>query len=138
MTGNDRSWIEETLSQHRRLTPAVVGLLQSILDRSSIQYLSVSGRTKETTSTEEKIRRKKYTQPEQQLTDLSGIRVITFLETQVKEISSIIRATFDVDDKNSFDRAYSATIEWAIARRTLSALSGPTERVFLNTKHLVN
>jgi len=102
---SDRAWIEQTLSRHRRLTPAVVGLLESILDRSSIAYLSVSGRTKEVASTEEKIRRKKYTQPELQLTDLSGIRVITFLETQVKEISNIIGATFDIDHKNSFDRA---------------------------------
>jgi putative GTP pyrophosphokinase len=36
---------------------------------------------------------------------LSGIRVITFLETQVKAISDLIRGTFDVDEKNSLDRA---------------------------------
>ncbi|MBH5371856.1 GTP pyrophosphokinase [Bradyrhizobium glycinis] len=105
MANTDRAWIEETLSRHSRLTPAVVGLLKNILDRSSIEYLSISGRTKEIGSTEEKIRRKKYTQPEVQLTDLSGIRVVTFLETQVKEISDLIRATFEIDDKRSFDRA---------------------------------
>lgn len=105
MTDNRQSWIEDALSQHRRLTPAIVRLLENVLSRSSIEYLSIVGRTKEIASTEEKIRRKKYTQPEMQLTDLSGIRVITFLETQVKAISDLIRATFDVDEKNSLDRA---------------------------------
>jgi putative GTP pyrophosphokinase len=100
-----QSWIEDALAQHRQLTPAVVGLMESVLTRSSIEYLSITGRTKDLASTEEKIRRKKYTQPQRQLTDLSGIRVITFLETQVKAISDLIRATFEVDEKNSRDRS---------------------------------
>jgi ppGpp synthetase/RelA/SpoT-type nucleotidyltranferase len=65
----------------------------------------ISGRTKDLPSAEEKIRRKKYTQPSRQLTDLSGIRVITFLETQVNAISNLIRTTFEVDEENSLDRA---------------------------------
>ena len=105
MVDGRQSWIEGALAQHRQLTPAVVNLLENVLTRSSIEYLSITGRTKEISSTEEKIRRKKYTQPQIQLTDLSGIRVITFLETQVKAISDLIRATFEVDDKNSRDRA---------------------------------
>jgi putative GTP pyrophosphokinase len=105
VTDARQSWIEDALVQHRQLTPAVVVLLKNVLSRSSIEYLSVTGRTKEIASTEAKIRLKKYTRPETQLTDLSGIRVITFLETQVKAISDLIRATFDVDEKNSLDRA---------------------------------
>jgi putative GTP pyrophosphokinase len=105
LANNSQSWIEDALSQHRRLTPAIVGLLERILSRGSIEYLSITSRTKGSASTEEKIRRKKYTQPEIQLTDLSGIRVITFLETQVKAICDLIRATFDVDEENSRDRA---------------------------------
>jgi putative GTP pyrophosphokinase len=86
------------------LTSSVSGLLENILNRNAVEYLSITGRTKDLISAEEKIRRKKYTQPKSQLTDLSGIRVITFLETQVNAISDLIRATFDVDEKNSLDR----------------------------------
>jgi putative GTP pyrophosphokinase len=100
-----KSWLEETLSRHARLTPAVAGLLENILNRHSIEYLNISGRTKDLSSAEEKTRRKKYTHPKIQLTDLTGIRVITFLETQVNAISQLIRTTFDVDEKNSLDRA---------------------------------
>jgi putative GTP pyrophosphokinase len=39
------------------------------------------------------------------MTDLSGIRVITFLESQVAQISKVIRETFDLDEGHSMDRA---------------------------------
>src|SRR5258706_13087619 len=100
-----RVWLEEALVRHKRLTTAVSGVLESILTRGSIEYLSITGRTKALLSVEEKVKRKKFTQPKNQLTDLSEIRVITFLETQVKSISELIRNTFDVDKKNSLDRA---------------------------------
>jgi putative GTP pyrophosphokinase len=106
MTAEDaKTWLEGILVRHGRLTSAVSGLLENILNRNSIEYLSITGRTKDLLSAEEKIRRKKYTQPKSQLTDLSGIRVITFLETQVNAISNLIRTTFEVDEKNSLDRA---------------------------------
>jgi putative GTP pyrophosphokinase len=106
MTGDEaKRWLEETLARHARLTPAVTGLLENILSRHEIEYLNITGRTKNIGSAEEKIRRKKYTNPAKQMTDLSGIRVITFLETQVNAISELIRSTFDVDETNSLDRA---------------------------------
>ncbi|XUM21334.1 GTP pyrophosphokinase [Bradyrhizobium oligotrophicum S58] len=108
MAGNDpRAWLPEAILRHQRLTPAVVGLLENVLTRNRIDYLSVVGRTKDASSAEEKIRRKKYNQPQVELTDLSGIRIITFLETQVKAISEVIRSAFEVDEKNSLDRSTS-------------------------------
>jgi ppGpp synthetase/RelA/SpoT-type nucleotidyltranferase len=104
-TEEAKAWLEDILARHARLTPAVSGLLENILTRNSIEYLSIAGRTKDAISAEEKIRRKKYTHPRNQLTDLSGIRVITFLETQVNAISELIRKTFDVDEANSLDRS---------------------------------
>lgn len=105
MVEESKDWLQKILERHQRLTPAVSGLLENILSRNAIEYLSIAGRTKDLLSAEEKIRRKKYTQPKNQLTDLSGIRVITFLETQVNAISDLIRGTFDVDEKNTLDRA---------------------------------
>jgi putative GTP pyrophosphokinase len=101
----EQRWLQNILARHTRLTPAVTGLLTNMLNRHSIEYLNITGRTKDARSAEEKIRRKKYTDPATQLMDLSGIRVITFLETQVNEISQLVRTTFDVDQKNSLDRA---------------------------------
>jgi putative GTP pyrophosphokinase len=53
----------------------------------------------------EKINRKSYANPDAQLTDLSGVRIITFFDNQVQEISRIISEMFEVDEGNSMDRS---------------------------------
>ncbi|MET4272403.1 ppGpp synthetase/RelA/SpoT-type nucleotidyltransferase [Bradyrhizobium sp. F1.2.2] len=91
ISNEPRHWLNDAIARHARLTPAVAGLLKNVLNRHSIEYLSIHGRTKDFSSAEEKIRRKKYTNLKSQLTDLSAVRVITFLETQVNAISQLIR-----------------------------------------------
>ena len=93
------------LPRHERLTRAVVSLLENMLIEKKIEYLSVTGRTKTLESALEKINRKKYGDAEDRLTDLSGVRVITYLESQVTEATDTIRLLFDVDEKNSLDRS---------------------------------
>jgi putative GTP pyrophosphokinase len=68
-------------------------------------YLSVDKRVKTIKGALEKIARKEYSDPPTELTDLSGIRVITFLEQQVSQISAVIRELFEIDEKNSRDRS---------------------------------
>ncbi|MGA8612967.1 MAG: RelA/SpoT domain-containing protein [Xanthobacteraceae bacterium] len=97
-------WLIEILPRHQRLTAGAQSLLENMLKKERIDFLSVTGRTKTTEGALEKIRRKEYRSPEQQLTDLSGIRVITYLEEQVDQISEVIRELFDIDEKNSLDR----------------------------------
>lgn len=38
------------------------------------------------------------------MTDVSGVRIITFLESQVEQVISIIRSAFEIDESNSLDR----------------------------------
>jgi putative GTP pyrophosphokinase len=52
----------------------------------------------------EKCSRKSYSNPREEMTDISGIRIITFLESQVAQIIELVRANFDVDEKNSLDK----------------------------------
>jgi putative GTP pyrophosphokinase len=99
------AWLRTLLPKHGRLVPAVKSLLENMLQRDQIEYLSISGRVKKLESALEKIRRKQYAAPQQQITDLSGIRVITFLEGQVERIGAVIRDLFEVDKPNSLDRA---------------------------------
>jgi ppGpp synthetase/RelA/SpoT-type nucleotidyltranferase len=86
------------------LTTAVVSLLTNLLNENNIEYLSIAGRPKGMNSALEKIERKKYSNPREQLTDLSGIRVITYLESQVTQITESVRKVFEVDESNSLDR----------------------------------
>jgi putative GTP pyrophosphokinase len=102
---DDRKWLGAVLPRHERVTRAVSSLLENMLRENNIEFLSINGRTKTLEGALEKIQRKKYRDPKKQLTDLSGIRVITYLESQVSEISSTIQKLFEVDDQNSLDRS---------------------------------
>jgi putative GTP pyrophosphokinase len=104
-TEDQKKWLIETLPQHERLSAAVKSLLENMLKKKKIEYLGVTARVKTADGVIEKIRRKEYNDPEGQLTDISGIRVITYLEEQVSQISKLIKELFEVDNQNSRDRA---------------------------------
>src|SRR5215471_1002267 len=98
-------WLDEVRPKHQRLTNAVVSLLENVLRERAIEFLSVDGRVKTSKSALEKIKRKSYKSPELQMTDLSGIRIITYLENQVWQVAQVIRELFEVDEENSLDRS---------------------------------
>ncbi|MGA0595827.1 GTP pyrophosphokinase [Enterovirga sp. CN4-39] len=98
-------WLNEILPAHDRLRTVVSSLVESSLRERGIEFLSVSGRAKDLSSALEKIGRKSYKQPQKQLTDLSGVRVITYFESQARLVADVIRELFDIDEKNSLDRS---------------------------------
>ena len=105
MTASDiNQWLAQSLPLYENLTAAVVSILESLLRVNNIDFLAVSGRTKTLESTTEKIRRKNYKDPKAQLTDLSGVRVILYFESQVDRASKLIENSFRVDPKNSMNR----------------------------------
>ncbi len=97
-------WVDVVLPKHSRLTSTVVSIIESILQQRNIAYLSVSGRTKDRDSVLEKISRKGYKNPAESLTDLSGIRIIVYFESDVEIVSQIIAEAFRVDAENSSNK----------------------------------
>lgn len=106
MSGGDEfdAWLGENLGRHERLTESVVAIVRSLLDDQRIEYLSVDGRTKTEEGIREKIKRKNYREPIRQLTDISGIRVVLFIESDVHKVAEVIRAAFLLDAQNSSDK----------------------------------
>lgn len=98
-------WLEESLPQYERLANVGVSLLTSMLKKKGIEFLSIEGRPKSSASAVEKAKRKGYAKPKEQMTDLAGIRVVTFLEEQVRQVTSVIEGLFEVDPANSMNRA---------------------------------
>jgi putative GTP pyrophosphokinase len=98
-------WLNDTLPKHELLATAAKMLLENMLKKQRVEHLSVTSRVKTFDGAVEKIGRKGYNKPEEQLTDLSGIRIVTYLEEQVDQISQIIRDLFEIDEKNSLDRS---------------------------------
>lgn len=98
------TWLEEAISRHERLTEIVTSLVQSLLKQENIEFLTVTGRTKTKQSALDKIQRKGYKAPRTQLTDLSGIRVILYFESQLARASEVINNAFNVDLSKSLNR----------------------------------
>ena len=94
-------WLDGILPHHERLTEVLVPLIQGLIRQNKIELLNVTGRTKERSAILEKVARKSYKDPASQLTDLTGIRIITFFDQHVQQVSELIRQVFDVDETNS-------------------------------------
>lgn len=76
-----------------------------LLDSAHITYNSISQRVKDRASLSEKIDRKsgKYSKLED-ITDISGVRIITYYSEDVDRVANIIETEFDVDHDNSIDK----------------------------------
>jgi len=79
----------------RAATRAYVELIQVLLDDAGIDYLSVTGRTKSVASFAEKANRASddqvlYPDPIEQITDQIGVRVITYVHSDVAAVAELL------------------------------------------------
>jgi putative GTP pyrophosphokinase len=83
----------------------VESLIRELLDDEKIKYHKIESRTKAPESLEKKIYSKseKY-QELGEITDIVGIRIITFFEDEVDKVASLINSEFDIDPSNSIDK----------------------------------
>jgi len=98
-------FINSLLPQYERLTRVASSLIESILTHHGVPFLNITARTKTPETVREKANRKSYSNIPSQMTDLSGIRVITFLDSQVHQISQVMSTAFEIDSDNSLDRS---------------------------------
>ena len=97
-------WIDGALLKHQRLTQSVVAIIKALLVAKGIPYLAVDGRTKNKEGIKDKIKRKAYKSPERQVTDITGVRVILYFESDVQKVSSLLESCFKIDKDNSLDK----------------------------------
>lgn len=97
-------WVDSILPAHKRLTDSAITIIRNLLNNNGIEILSVSGRTKDKDSLLEKITRKGYKKPSEQMTDISGVRIIVYLESDIKRVCNIIEQAFNIDKKNSLNQ----------------------------------
>ena len=81
--------------QLRAATDGFVGLVTSILDEAGINYLTVTGRAKSVTSFAAKAARSVdgrpvYADPLRDITDQIGIRVITYVHSDVQAVANLL------------------------------------------------
>lgn len=81
------------------------GLIKELLLDEEVQVHSITHRVKGQESTLQKVnsRPKKYTNMSE-ITDLLGIRVITYFPNDVDKVAAIVREEFTIDNENSVDK----------------------------------
>lgn len=104
MDSRTERWLDEALQTHGRLAPMVAGLVESLVAAAGIDVLTVAYRTKQRSSVLDKIERKGYRDPTRQLTDISGVRIVVYFESDVQKVADLIAEAFRVDSDNSRNR----------------------------------
>lgn len=103
MSTDFEEWIAEKLPYFKLMSSQLASVIENILKQNNIDYFSVDSRTKDKNGITEKIKRKNYKNPKAQLTDISGIRIILYVDDDVMKVCNIIKDTFQVDSENSLD-----------------------------------
>lgn len=114
MAKKDRKTVNECCAHYDhvrpdylRFTTKIESLLSDILQAKNIGYHLIESRTKDAASFREKIERasKSYTDPLEELTDLAGLRIITYYQDDAALIGELIKCEFDVDSTNSVEHS---------------------------------
>jgi putative GTP pyrophosphokinase len=84
-------------------TARVERLVRDLLDREGLEVVQIESRTKEVESFVGKLKRKnsKYAEPLREVTDLAGVRVITYYLEDVERVVDCLKHGFDVVAEHS-------------------------------------
>jgi GTP pyrophosphokinase len=89
------------------LTARLQALIVDLLAEANLEVIQIEARTKAIDSFTEKISRKrvKYANPLTEVTDLVGLRIITYYREDVTRVGEILKQEFQIDATNSVDKA---------------------------------
>ena len=99
------SYYKDCIGTYESLAHKVVDIIKENLKENNIQYHSVTSRVKSLESYTNKAKNEKYSNAINEIKDIAGIRVITYLESDVKRAAVIIEQLFDIDKANSIDQS---------------------------------
>ena len=91
---------------YKAFEQALRSLVNTLLKAGDIDIVTLEGRTKTIDSFRGKITRedKNYTDPMREITDLVGLRIVTYQLADIDAVSSLIMNNFTVDEGNSIDK----------------------------------
>lgn len=96
---------DRRVTDYAEFTQCLISLIKTLLLQADIRPHSVTGRVKERSILEAKLKRsnKNYTSLDQ-VTDISGIRIITYFTDDVDLVANLVEKEFVVDKENSVDK----------------------------------
>ncbi|GAA1159716.1 GTP pyrophosphokinase [Ornithinicoccus hortensis] len=112
-------------------TERFTSLITRMLDDAGINYLSVTGRTKSVASFAGKAVRQEdgvplYRDPLREITDQMGVRVITYLATDVAAVAELVSAELTVLDDRDMGRETAAEGQWGYNSRHILVSLDPS------------
>lgn len=96
-------WLALNLPKYELLGKYVTFILENLLQQNNIGYLSISYRTKTKEGVYEKIDRKSYKDPLNELMDFSGVRIILYFESDLDKVCNLVKKTFNIFSDHSVD-----------------------------------
>lgn len=100
-----RKWYDQNQHIYVGLADASRRTIENLLVTEKVDFLSVTARTKTSESFIEKAKRKPYQDPKSQITDICGIRIITYIESDIPKISALIKQSFEISENHSLDKS---------------------------------
>ncbi|MCZ7403162.1 MAG: hypothetical protein O8C61_13145 [Candidatus Methanoperedens sp.] len=97
-------WYTNNRSTYEALSRKTSEIIRDVLDNEKIEYYSITCRSKEIDSFTRKVKNEKYEVPTD-ITDLAGIRVITYVESEANKAAELLKKIFDIDIKKSIDKS---------------------------------
>jgi ppGpp synthetase/RelA/SpoT-type nucleotidyltranferase len=89
----------EVRPQYEQLCSEVAYILKKRMDDSVIEYSAITNRAKTLKSFAEKLSRKQYDNPFNDVTDLAGVRVVYLYKSDRPKIESVIEDEFEIVEK---------------------------------------
>ena len=96
-----QKWYDEKNPIYQKLEKNIEILITNILSAKNIQTHNITSRTKSFDSFQKKMRKKDKNYTLGEVTDLTGIRIIAYVLSDVDKIVQILQKEFIIDNKNS-------------------------------------
>lgn len=98
-------WYSKNRVVYEALAEKVKSIIREILDSKNINYHSITCRAKSIARYEEKASGEKYKKPLSEIMDMAGIRVVTYTNSDAREIPEIVKEAFNIYPEHSLDKA---------------------------------
>jgi putative GTP pyrophosphokinase len=100
---------EANISRYEKLASKVCGILEDRLKEEKVNFLSINSRVKSKQSISGKFDKKSYSKIEE-LTDMVGIRIISYTESEIPKIEKILRECFHIHEEDCVNKSASMAI----------------------------
>ncbi|WP_052404310.1 RelA/SpoT domain-containing protein [Paenibacillus sp. FSL H7-0737] len=100
-----KEWYHQKQPIYSNLASKIESIIKELFKAEGVTYYSISSRVKDLDSFIKKAQKEKYHDPINQIQDLAGIRVITYVRKEVIKSCDIIKPLFKIDETNSVDKS---------------------------------